>query len=540
MRRLALVARSGRDSDAAHRWLTTLPSGGVWRYDRLADAPLDRLDTLWVSEAESDGRLLEWLAGGGRLLATLGGCFLPSMLGLEQLPPRLLNNQPAGTRQGLAGFGAHPLFEGLRHGALLAGPDGPGTAVVCYDGHRPAGGVVAVERFDLELHPDRIVAWEYQVGSGGILCIGMAAELLTQDPICRSEIEIVLANALVGDAIPHRERVEAVPLWPVPGRAAVMTASGVAGGVPVEGKWPASSLPALDIPPAAAWTQAGRRLLVSARPAGGSREVWAPPFRLMHEAMVRDATPCAPVRVAADEIAGGLALGEVRLLERWAAAADVAAGVWEITGQPGVPLAAEWAVDFRRAWPFPEGAYGDLEYQFSADGLGLAVRASGGIEARFAVSGGTMVAHGSSEAAVVRVVCTGVTPLRIVAVASARRISAAPSRRWNARGLAASPPAGRGARRSCTVWAPRSRRRTPRSPTASPGPGPGATSRCSACRGLAARSWPGARAPAAKAGGASARRPARGRRPSWSPDTATRRTTCSSSWPRPSTPTARS
>ena len=421
MRRLALVARSERESDAAHRWLSTLPSGGVWRFDRLAEAPLDRLDALWVSDAEPDRRLMEWLATGGRLLATLGGCFLPSALGLERVSPHLVESQPvAGARLGLAGFGAHPLFEGLRHGALLGGP-GPGSpAVVCHDDQRPTGGgVVAVERFDLEVHPGRIVAWEYAVGSGGILCIGMGLELLSPDPVCHSEIEIVLANALVGDAIPHKERAEGVPLWPARGREAVATASGAAAGVVADGAWPPSSLPALDIPPAAGWTQGGRRLLVSVRPASGHREVWAPPFRVMHEAMVRNAIPCAPVRVAADEIAGGLAVGDVRLLERWAAAADVPAVVWEIGGQVGVPLVAEWAVDLRRAWPFPDGAYGDLGYEASPDGLSLTVRASGGIEARFAVSGGTMVAHGSSEAPVVRVVCTGVTPLRIVALAGA-------------------------------------------------------------------------------------------------------------------------
>ena len=92
-------------------------------------------------------------------------------------------------------------------------------------------------------------------------------------------------------------------------------------------------MPALDLTPAAAWTHAGRRLLISARPATGTREVWAPPFRVMHAAAVRDAIPCAPEHIAADEVAGGLALGGHRLLERWIAAPDVPVAVWEIGGR---------------------------------------------------------------------------------------------------------------------------------------------------------------------------------------------------------------
>ena len=68
---------------------------------------------------------------------------------------------------------------------------------------------------------------------------------------------------------------------------------------------------------------------------------------------IRDAITCAPGHVAADEMAGGLAIGDHRLLERWIAAADVPAVVWEIGGQAGLEITAEWDVDLRRGVALP-------------------------------------------------------------------------------------------------------------------------------------------------------------------------------------------
>lgn len=431
MRRLGLVAEprrgdpdeSGRELDAAYRWLSTLPVDRLALHERVRDVPLDLTDVLWVrGRVEPDTRLLAWLERGGRLLATRGGALLPAALGLERTPPGMveLEDPPPGDF-GLAGFGAHPLFTGLRDGAILGPAWGAGAPrLCCYDGIRPAeGAVVAVERHGLTLQSERILAWEYAVGAGGVLCLAFDPSLITtESSVSPRESAVVLANALVGEAVPHHHRVTA-SLWPPPGRRTILRAGGDEGLTVSTDRWPPSSMPALDLTPAAAWTHAGRRLLISARPATGTREVWAPPFRVMHAAGVRDAIPCAPAHITADEVAGGLALGGHRLLERWVAAPDVAVAVWEIGGQDGVPLVAEWELDLRRAWPYPAGSYGDLSYAISADARSLRVEAAGGPRARFAVTGGTVsLEEASSEPGpALRVRCAGTTPIRIVVAA---------------------------------------------------------------------------------------------------------------------------
>jgi hypothetical protein len=430
VRRLGLVAeprggepdRDKRELDAVHRWLSTLPVDRLARHERLLDVPLDETDVLWArGRLELDTRLLAWLEQGGRLLATQDGALLPAALGLECAPPGTVElEDPPPDDFGLAGFGAHPLFTGLRDGAILGPAWGAGAPLLCcYDGVRPAeGAVVAVERRGLTLHAERILAWEYAVGAGGVLCLAFHPSLIATESVPAREAAVLLANALVGEAVPHRHRATAT-LWPPPGRRTILrTGDDQALRVPADA-WPPSSTPALDLTPAAAWTHAGRRLLISARPATGTREVWAPPFRVMHAAAVRDAIPCAPEHIAADEVAGGLALGGQRLLERWVAAPDVAVGVWEIGGPDGVSLVAEWALDLRRAWPYPAGSYGELSYSISADSRSLRVEAAAGPRALFAVTGGTVsVAEVTSpDGPAVRVSCAATTPLRIVVAA---------------------------------------------------------------------------------------------------------------------------
>jgi hypothetical protein len=426
VRRLALVASAEgspareRELDEVQRWLGALPSHGVRLYRRLADVPLEQSDVVWMrGAADEDPRLLAWLRTGGRILATHDGALLSTALGLALDPPVATpfpESSPPGF--GLAGFGPHPLFAGLRDGAVLTPTfdDGP-PALICYARREAAdGAVVAVGRRGLELDPDTVLAWEYPVGSGGMLCLGFHPSLRTAgDSIHRRDAEVVLANALVGDAIPHRERATPAVLWPPPGRRA----TGVESAAPLlaapTDDWPASAAPALELAPAAGWTHAGRRLLVRAR--GGRREVWAPPFRIMHDAGIRDAITCAPGHVAADEMAGGLAIGDHRLLERWMAAADVPAVVWEVGGQAGLEITAEWDVDLRRGWPYPAGSYGDLAFAVAADARSFGVTSVVGPRARFAVTGGSFAVDGATDAPVVRVRCAGVTPLRIVAAA---------------------------------------------------------------------------------------------------------------------------
>ena len=66
-------------------------------------------------------------------------------------------------------------------------------------------GVVAVERRGFDVHAPTVLAWESPVGAGGVLCLAFEPAL-DGDASARREAEVVLANALLGDAIPHRDR----------------------------------------------------------------------------------------------------------------------------------------------------------------------------------------------------------------------------------------------------------------------------------------------------------------------------------------------
>ncbi|HUR94438.1 MAG TPA: hypothetical protein VMY76_07630 [Gemmatimonadales bacterium] len=428
MRRLAVVASAveGARDDRLGEWLNALPTSRVEWFVRVGDVPLAGFDVLWLrGAAETGARLLAWLRAGGRVLATHDGVLTSTALALEsELPATTRLPDPPPPAFGLAGFGRHPLFSGLRDGALLR--PRPGLAMRTYARHRlAAADVVAVRRHGLELQSDCVLAWEFPVEAGGMLCLGFEPHIPSGEQADGTgDAEIVLANALVGDAIPHRERSAPVVCWPAPGRRAVRgpsDGSGVDASTPdLSGDvWPSASLPHCDLAPSAGWTHAGRRLLVTAQPASGFREAWAPPFRIMREAAVRDAIPCAPGHIAADEVAGGLARGAHRLRERWLAAADVPALVWEIGGVDGIEVLVEWSVDFQRASPYPEGSYGDLSFDLAPDRRSVRVAAASGPGALYSVSGGTLSVEGSEERAVVRVSCSGTTPVRILVAAGA-------------------------------------------------------------------------------------------------------------------------
>ena len=185
-------------------WLDALPSAGVRYLERLEDVPLEQVDVLWLRDAVSHAeRLQHWLDAGGRLLATHEATAVVAAFDLESAPPATVPlPDPLPSDFGLAAFGAHPLFAGLRDGALLASPRG-GLTARCYT-HWPNAAVVAVERRGFALDPGRVLAWEYTVGAGGLLCIG-----IDPWPVAGAarDGEFLLANALVGDAIPHRDRL---------------------------------------------------------------------------------------------------------------------------------------------------------------------------------------------------------------------------------------------------------------------------------------------------------------------------------------------
>ena len=110
--------------------------------------------------------------------------------------------------RGLAGFGPHPLFDGLHQGTYTWAPsEGEAFDWVTYRQARPERSrVVAVERSFIHLNAERVVAWEQGVGQGGILCIGAYTHFNPPDPLLVCQLQALVANAVVGEAIPHRRR----------------------------------------------------------------------------------------------------------------------------------------------------------------------------------------------------------------------------------------------------------------------------------------------------------------------------------------------
>ncbi|HXE57850.1 MAG TPA: GH116 family glycosyl hydrolase [Gemmatimonadales bacterium] len=417
MRRLLLVA-PGPDGDAALDWLGTLDGIAVRRVERLADASLPEADLVWAhGPAEPDGALATWLERGGRLLATLDAALLPHRLGVEPVAP---DERREGVWRhqedefwlpeyrsflafphirGLAGFGPHPLFEGIDQGTMIWAPtEGEPYRWVAYRSARPErGAVVATERSFIHLNPERAVAWEHRVGDGGILSIGAFVHPASPDDLLRRQLHAVLRNAILGDAIPHRGRTAAAVVWPRPGpRDGGPVSVAVPALAGLDGEWlPSDSRIAITSPAAAddPWTLAGRRLLAVGGERSGLREVWAHPVRLMRDVTLRvgGRVPEAwSMRVSPDELVRQSRVDARELTERWTAALEQPVLVWELEAA-GLGVAVEWTTDLRRMWPYPAGTYGALGWSRAEDGGRLWIGAAGGpVQALFQAIGGRL------------------------------------------------------------------------------------------------------------------------------------------------------
>lgn len=383
---LALLS-AGSEGEAAERWLASLPGVRV-RLARSLDAlPLADLERIWVhaTTVEPTLELIAWLKAGGRLLATLSAAELPYRLGLEPVAADDRRSgvwspateefradsasRDAGLRhvRGLAAFGPHPLFAGFGNGAFLWPPsEGEPFEWLAYRGTRPERGAgVAVERVGHTVHQARWVAWEYQVGEGGILCLGAFAQLAARDGRLAAELHALLANALTGDAIPHSTRSAVATHWPgllpeddesalVPTRAAAS-----AHLDDIWDEWPPTASAILIESPAREerpWSAAGRRVLVTGGERSGVQEIWAHPHRLLRQAriLVNGREPVVTVvRLAPDEVVRILRLGEIELTERLTIAADHALVFWSIVADGPATITLRWESDLRRAAPYP-------------------------------------------------------------------------------------------------------------------------------------------------------------------------------------------
>ncbi|MBI1967793.1 MAG: hypothetical protein HYS40_07370 [Gemmatimonadetes bacterium] len=351
---------------------------------------------------------MSWVANGGRLLLTQRAASRVASLGLEEDGPNDTvvrvwtpeDDEPGLPHiRGIAGYGPHPLFAGVGQGTYLWSPsEGERYVRATYGrGKRPKNGwVVGCERSYIHLNADRIVAWEYAVGSGGALCLGAFVVLEAKDRLLARQLRTVLHNAVAGDAIPHATRTSPLPVthWPAAGTRCFADPS---LALPVR---PAldGALPGLDSPLHVStraltddpFTLAGRRALVVGAEQSGIVEIWMHPYRVLkglavtvggETPLIRDAQ-ITPVVVQRHLVS------RARIVEETVTTALEHPIVFieyrpEKIGRARglrVPpeLALAWTIDLRRTWPYDAGCGGDLRYLLDPGNHALVVSDSTG------------------------------------------------------------------------------------------------------------------------------------------------------------------
>jgi hypothetical protein len=444
--RVGLVVGTGAESEAALAWLTGLGDVQVRRYEPgHLEAAVNEADVVWI-HGEARPALLPteavrgFVGQGGGLLLTLQAAALVGPLGFETVPPndrqdmvwshqrdewwsedmRALPSYPH--LRGLATYGPHVLVEGLHHGTYCWAPaEGEPFAWACYSGGAwPADGrVVAVERGYRIQNPERLVAWEYAIGRGRVLCIGAFTYLAAPDPQLRPQLERLLLNAInacAGTAAGPRT------WWPSPGTVASPSeALALPDPIEFDGAFP---LPSDDVIMIRGPVQrdepfdlAGRRALLVGGEQQGIREVWIHPHRAVATWVVKadgEAALGAQVEVTPDLVSRALQTADRRLIETALVALEHPVVLVEYrpgrkrresVGRGPVDFEIELTIDLRRTWPFAAGCGGNLAYRSRSDGR-VAVVASesdDGVVAVFLSRGATVeMVPGAGDAPAVR------------------------------------------------------------------------------------------------------------------------------------------
>jgi hypothetical protein len=408
MLRVAYTAPAGPEEAAAWAWLVGRPDVVARRVRPEALAGLlGEVDVAWVHAAAAVPdvaleRLTAFAASGGGVLLTLEAAALPVAMGLERDGP---NDVAHGTWRhdadeywtadfsgwpgyphirGLATFGPHPLVDGLHNGTYCWAPEeGEPWVRCCYTGGvvPTRGRVVAVERGYITQNPARIVAWEYPVGAGWVLCIGAGLHFASPSRRLREQLERLLLNAFRAVAGVAGVRT----WWPAACDLAVRS-DDLALPAPhaLEGALPdaAADTIAFDVsaPSDEQWDLAGRRVLLLGRERSGIAELWVHPHRVVASwdvAVDGASAPASRCWLAPGAIARELETARRRVRETVFVALEHAVTVVEYAavhrrrdsiGQPPAEVEVTLALDLRRMWPFATGCSGALRFRVSEDG----------------------------------------------------------------------------------------------------------------------------------------------------------------------------
>ncbi|MEZ4413683.1 MAG: hypothetical protein R2910_11915 [Gemmatimonadales bacterium] len=408
IRRVAVVTRVGA-VDEMRALVGAVPGISARVITDLHDVPWPDTDCLWLHDVSLPSpELLPWISSGGRLLATLSAVQTPVTLGIEVVPPddvrdTLWEADPADTApRGLACFGPHPLVAGLPLGTCTWVPrSGEPYRWATHLATRPASArIVALEMVELALNPARVVAWEYAVGDGGILCIGSGIHPPASGSSCTPQLQTLLGNALAGQGIPHRDRLLAARRWPAPATQVLRQDLLAVPELPgLSGDWPdaaASLVARLSAEAPHRWRFTGRRASLDGGDGHGLGEAWIHPYAVARDAAVAvsgTALAGATAWVSPTEVLRRATVGGTPVTERWTVALEHPVVYWEVAAAGDAAIHIEWTTDLRRAWPYPAGGGGDLELALAAGGRHAALRAVGDpFQLIIDVEGGTLEA----------------------------------------------------------------------------------------------------------------------------------------------------
>jgi hypothetical protein len=411
--RVGLVAGAGAEQDAAWAWLASLPALQARRYAPGGlEAALDDVDVVWLHGASRPpalpaGAIRAYLGRGGGLLLTLQAAELVGPLGLEAVPPNDLRESvwrhdtdewwSEELRQmkayphvrGIATYGPHPLVEALHNGTYCWAPsEGESYAWACYSGGAwPADGrVVGVERAYIVQNPERVVAWEYAVGRGRVVCVGAFTYFAAPDRLLRAQLERLVLNALSCATSQAAVRT----WWPSPGTAATASdALVLPEGLEFDGSLPGDEAETISLSGPVRddeqFDLAGRRALLVGSEVRGIRELWVHPHRAVASWVVRadgDVAVGTHITVGPDVVARTLETARRRLLETTFVALEHAALLVdyrperkrrESVGRGPADFEIELVIDLRRMWPFAAGCGGNLTFRSRRDGRVCAV-----------------------------------------------------------------------------------------------------------------------------------------------------------------------
>ncbi len=405
--RVAFVAAAGKEQDAVLAWLPMVPGVQTRRYEPgHLEAAVNEADVVWIHATRPalfpTDAIRAFLAQGGGLLLTLQAAVLVGPLGLETVPPndcredtwahqndewwtdelRAMKAYPH--VRGLAAYGPHPLVDGLHNGTYCWAPtDGESYAWACYSGGVwPVDArVVGVERAYVVQNPERVVAWEYAVGRGRVLCIGAFTYFAAPDPLLRPQLERLVTNAL------HAAAPSAEPRhwWPAPGTAATASEALVLPRpLELDGALPAAAQDAIALAGPVQEDEpfdiAGRRAVLVGGERRGIQEWWVHPHRAVASWTVRADGEVAlgtQIEVGPNALARILETAGRRVLETSFVALEHAVLLVdyrperkrrESVGRGPAGFEVELVMDLRRMWPFAAGCGGNLRYRAGSDG----------------------------------------------------------------------------------------------------------------------------------------------------------------------------